>query len=119
MKRFLLPLLLIGGALIRVTSTQAQSRYEPYSFTTFAGSASAGAIDGSGSAARLNFPSGVAVDSASNIYVADYANNTIRKITSAGVVTTLAGLTGIAGNVDGTGSAARLTAPVASRWRKP
>ena len=80
--------------------------------TTLAGLAGrAGSADGSGSAARFNQPSGVATDSAGNVYVADFFNHTMRKITPDGVVTTLAGLAGSAGNEDGTGSAARLNLP--------
>src|SRR5215470_10182099 len=62
-------------------------------------------------AARFNSPSGVAVDSAGNVYVADQGNDTIRKVTAAGVVTTLAGTAGITGSADGTGAAARFNAP--------
>jgi len=80
--------------------------------TTLAGSANdAGSADGTGSAARFYYPSGVAVDSAGNVYVADAGNDTIRKVTSEGVVTTLAGLAGSFGSADGTGSAARFNAP--------
>ena len=76
--------------------------------TTLAGLAgSSGSADGTGSAARFYHPSGVAVDSAGNVYVADCGNHTIRKVTPAGVVTTLAGLAGNHGSADGTGSAAR------------
>jgi sugar lactone lactonase YvrE len=80
--------------------------------STLAGLAPAtGSTDGTGSAARFNGPFGVAVDSAGNTYVADKNNHTIRKITSAGVVSTLAGSAGIPGAVDGPGSAARFRSP--------
>src|SRR5580700_9425915 len=52
-----------------------------------------GDADGPGSAARFFDPSGVAVDSAGNLYIADAFNSTIRKVTADGVVTTLAGST--------------------------
>jgi sugar lactone lactonase YvrE len=51
------------------------------------------------------------VDSSGNVYVADAGNSTIRKVTPAGVVTTLAGGAGQFGSTDGTGSAARFNAP--------
>ncbi len=82
--------------------------------TTLAGSApAAGSTDGSGSAARFYFPSGVTVDNLGNVYVADTSNNTIRKITASGSVTTLAGLAGRSSSVDGIGSAARFEDPYA------
>ena len=80
--------------------------------TTLAGTAgSAGSTDATGSAARFNSPTGVSVDSAGNVFVSDYNNNTIRKVTSAGVVTTLAGTAGSTGSTDATGSAARFFRP--------
>jgi sugar lactone lactonase YvrE len=82
--------------------------------TTFAGLAGTlGGIDGTGPAARFSYPTGVAVDAADNIYVASKDNQTIRKITPAGVVTTIAGLSGITGSADGTGTAARFKSPFA------
>ncbi len=80
--------------------------------TTFAGGAGvAGSADGTGTAARFNAPNGVAVDSSGNVYVSDSTNNLIRKITSAGVVTTLAGVVGVSGTQDGTGSGALFNHP--------
>ena len=73
---------------------------------TLAGTAgTAGHADGTGSAASFHSPADIALDSAGNAYVADTANNTIRKVTAAGVVTTLAGQAGVSGSNDGTGSA--------------
>ncbi len=75
--------------------------------STLAGQAgSLGSADGTGSAARFDYPSGIAVDGSGNVYVADFGNHVIRKITSAGVVSTLAGLAGRSGTRDGTGSVA-------------
>jgi sugar lactone lactonase YvrE len=53
----------------------------------------------------------MARDAAGNLYVADRGNFTVRKVSPAGVVTTLAGLAGARGSVDGVGSAARFAAP--------
>ncbi|MBI3416374.1 MAG: hypothetical protein HY043_13850 [Verrucomicrobia bacterium] len=80
--------------------------------TTLAGSTnSAGSTDGLGSEARFNAPRGIAVDALGNVYVGDYGNHTIRKITGAGLVTTVAGSAGVAGVDDGAGSAARFNRP--------
>jgi sugar lactone lactonase YvrE len=78
--------------------------------STFAGSVE-GYADGSGSNAKFNTPSGIAIDSSSNLYVADTGNNRIRKISPAGLVTTLAG-SGETGRADGIGSAATFNGPI-------
>lgn len=79
---------------------------------TFAGYAgSTGVTDGTGSAARFNYPFGIALDTAGNIFVADTGNHTIRKITSAGVVSTFAGVAGTSGSTDDTGTAAKFNIP--------
>jgi sugar lactone lactonase YvrE len=76
--------------------------------STLAGkSGTPGSVDGAGSEARFSVPSGVAVDDAGNVYVAD--TYTIRKITPAGVVSTLAGTPGHAGSADGAGASARFS----------
>jgi len=83
--------------------------------STFAGSGNSniyGSANGAGSAATFYYPSGIAIDSAGSVYVCDYGNTTIRKITSAGVVTTLAGST-TSGSADGTGAAASFYSPTA------
>ena len=81
--------------------------------STLAGTArTAGSADGTGTAARFNFPQGVASDGAGNLFVADSDNSTIRRIVIAtGEVTTLAGTAGAAGSDDGTGATARFNSP--------
>ncbi len=95
----------LNHAIRRVTT--------PGAVTTVAGAPpQAGVADGTGTGARFNAPVGASVVG-ENVFVADSGSHTIRKVTSAGVVTTLAGTPGIPGSADGTGSAALFTNP---RW---
>jgi sugar lactone lactonase YvrE len=80
--------------------------------TTVAGAAlTPGTANGVGTTARFNRPLSLAVDAAGNVYVADTSNHAIRKISANGDVTTLAGVAGSFGYVDGTGAAARFEFP--------
>ena len=85
--------------------------------TTFAGGVSGdtpstGHVDGTGDIARFNGPSGIAVDSADEVFVTEQSGNYIRRIGQNGVVTTVAG-TGSLGTSDGPGNTATFTNPAA------
>jgi len=79
--------------------------------TTLAGSGQAGAADGAGNSASFHQPGGLAVDSDGIIYVADTGNSLLRKITPAGVVSTIAGQPGVLGAQNGIGTAATFKQP--------
>jgi len=78
---------------------------------TFAGSGVTGSADGTGAGASFSAPIALAMDAAGNIYVADYNNNIIRKITPGAAVTTLAGTAGNHGSADGNGANASFAEP--------
>jgi len=81
--------------------------------TTFAGSGTAGLTNATGTSAQFFSPRGIAADASGNLYVVDYGNNEIRKITTAAVVSLFAGSsTGATGSANGTGSAATFSAPI-------
>jgi len=92
-----------GNNVIRLISSSG-------TVSTFAGTGIAGSADGSGMA-TFNSPLGIAVDVAGNVYVADYENDLIRKINTAGIVSTIAGKSGVKGAVDGPDTAARFNLP--------
>ncbi len=80
--------------------------------TTIAGNGTAGLTDANGLNAQFNYPSGITVDAAGNLYIADQFNHRIRKIDSAGEVTTLAGTGMFGGYVDGGVATAEFNRPV-------
>jgi sugar lactone lactonase YvrE len=80
--------------------------------STFAGMADQiGSTNGTGTASLFNQPSALCFDPAGNLYVVDRGSHTIRKITPAGVVTTLAGKADTPGHKDGSGAAALFSTP--------
>jgi len=81
--------------------------------TTLAGELGlAGSRDETGAQARFDSPCGITLDKNGNLFVSDTGDHTIRQITPAGVVTTVAGLAGQSGLTDATGSAARFNSPL-------
>jgi sugar lactone lactonase YvrE len=102
-----------GNIYVADTFNNAIRKVTPQgAVTTLAGlPGTFGSADGTGSEARFNYPDKLDVDSGGNVYVADSGNNTLRKVTPDGVVTTLAGKAGTSGSVNGTGSAARFNSP--------
>lgn len=81
-----------------------------YQVSTIAGGDTPGLVDGIGSMAKFNYPCGMVADPEGNLFVADYLNHSIRKITPRGVVSTFAG-TGVAGYVNGHRSEASFNHP--------
>ena len=104
-----------GNVTVTVNGTTVTGpvfTYQPAEVVTpFVGSpSSAGSINGMGTAATFYQPYGLALDGSGNLYVADQANNLIRKVTPSGVVSTFAG-SGATGSADGNGVAASFNGP--------
>jgi sugar lactone lactonase YvrE len=101
-----------GNVFVADSSTSTIRMITPAGVaSTFAGiPGQPGTADGPASQAQFNLPQGVAVDAQGNVFVADSANNTIRMITG-GMVSTLAGTAGVAGSLDGIGTAAQFNGP--------
>jgi sugar lactone lactonase YvrE len=97
-----------GGA----TSLAQTLTVNAYGVSTLAGwPQTPGAVDGQGWAARFSEPDGIVADSSGNLFVSDYVNSAIRKITPTGAVTTFAGTLGQPASVDGQGTTARFNGP--------
>jgi uncharacterized repeat protein (TIGR01451 family) len=92
----------------RATATTAPTASTGRMVSTLAGS-NGGYIDGMGTAAKFSGPKGLVMDPAGNIYVVDHSNDRIRKITPAGLVSTLAG--SVKGFADGMGATAKFNGP--------
>lgn len=117
---------LYGGKLYVTSSYDGNIRVHdlagaPGNLATFAGAASYGFADGTGAAAKFRTPSSIVADpTTGDFYVCDRENHAIRKVTQAGVVTTIAGgapagtgssSAAVSGFVDGVGNAARFFRP--------
>ena len=100
-----------GNLLITDQGNHVIRKIDPSGIvTTFAGTGTAGNTDGSLTTASFNSPEGIAIDPGGNLYIADRGNHSIRKITPAGIVSTIAG-TGSAGYLDGSDISAKFFAP--------
>ncbi len=115
MKRFIFLNILLAIAINpMMTSCTKQAGYTqpnlPYGLVTTLAGPSFQITSGTGTAASFYSPLGVAVDAAGNVYVADYGNNLIRKISASGIVSTLAG-SGTKGSANGMGTAASFNHP--------
>ena len=105
---------LVWGIFLGVlTGARAATEYlfPPWQVETFAGYTGSGSADGAAAISTFNEPSGIALDLAGNAYLTDTQNSTVRKLTAAGVVSTVAGTPGLAGIADGAAAGARFNLP--------
>ncbi len=96
--RIALAVLALHGAILGQTYTLSAVAGSPSIITTVAGTGVAGYSGDGGPAtsAQMSYPTGLAVDGSGNLYIADYRNHRIRKVSPSGIITTVAG-TGIVG----------------------
>jgi gliding motility-associated-like protein len=99
------------------TNTGGAIPANPYNYvTTFAGSGTQGNTNATGTGASLNAPQSLAIDADGNIYVTEYNNKVIRKVTPAGVVSTFAGIMNTPGNIDGPIASATFAGPTSAAF---
>ncbi|HWA28144.1 MAG TPA: immunoglobulin domain-containing protein [Lacunisphaera sp.] len=104
----------VALGVIAAHPASGQAYPTDYRWTTVAGRNSIGSDDGPGDLVRFNYPQAIAADARGNLFVADTGNHTIRRMDAvAGTFSTIAGLAGKSGYVDGPGTNARLSGPVA------
>ncbi len=99
-----------GNLYISDTYSHCIRKISPDGTNTNIAGGGRGFADGNGANARFYYPSGIALDANGNLFVADMQNHAIRKISAAGVVTTIAG-NGAPGAVNGNGTAASFNNP--------
>ena len=99
------------GTITASVSTRILCSSVASTLSTLAGNPAEGHADGMGAKASFNSPYGVAVDATGNVFVADLGNNTIRRVTPSGDVTTYAGTAAVSGSVDGTADVASFSMP--------
>ena len=101
-----------GTLYVADTFNQTIRKISPAGTVSVFAGGSFGSGDGTGNAAQFYNPRGIALDSVGNLYIADSNNNTIRKVSPGGIVTTLAGMAGVQGSSDGLGNAAAFNLPM-------
>ena len=102
--------LIVLVALGVIFCSRVNAVAQVYNVTTLAGNGTAGYVDGTAGASQFNSPTGVFVDNTGSVFVSDWLNNYIRKISPSAVVTTLAG-SGFPGYADGFGTSVRFQYP--------
>ncbi len=101
-----------GNIYVTESSNHAIRKITPAGVVTTVAGGTEGSADGTGTAASFKWPSGIAIGPDKHLYISDTGNHTIRKITLPdGVVTTIAGVAGTSGNVNGIGASARFDQP--------
>ena len=103
----------LSSSCVVTTTPTALVVDTPLVISTLAGSVGNGALEnGTGTGAEFNIPSGIAVDTSGNLFIADFLSNAIREVTPAGVVTTPYGsLSATAGSTNGSGNGALFNNP--------